>query len=264
MPITVGAAEGVKVTCPATAEPGETVSVTLAAEDGYEVKGATARGADGKAVALTRKGDTWTFTMPDTPVSITPQVEKRIYSVTAAQAAGAKVTLDRPNAQVGDTVSVTVQPEEGKRVSKVYIVDGSGRETRATASGNNRWSFKMPASSVSVRVELVGEDEALPVDFPDVHEGDWYYEPVQWAVQAGAMSGYGNGSYGPLGTLTRGQVATILQQPGRQAPRPTETPWATTSRTAPRTTSTPTPWPGPWTRASSPATRTAPSGPQRR
>lgn len=209
LPITVGAAEGVKVTCPATAELGETVSVTLAAEDGYEVKGAAARGADGKAVALTRKGDTWSFTMPDTPVSITPQVEKKTYSVTAAQAAGAKVTLGREDAQVGDTVSVTVQPEEGKRVAKVYIVDESGRETMATASGN-RWSFKMPASSVSVRVELVDEDEALPVDFPDIHEGDWYYEPVVWAVESGAMSGYGNGDFGPLGTLTRGQVATIL------------------------------------------------------
>lgn len=209
LPITVGAAEGVKVTCPATAEPGETVSVTLAAEDGYEVKGAAARGADGKAVALTRKGDTWSFTMPDIPVSITPQVEKKTYSVTAAQAAGAKVTLGREDAQVGDTVSVTVQPEEGKRVAKVYIVDESGRETMATASGN-RWSFKMPASSVSVRVELVDEDEALPVDFPDIHEGDWYYGPVVWAVDSGAMSGYGNGSFGPFGTLTRGQVATIL------------------------------------------------------
>ena len=209
LPIALGPAEGLKATWPATAEPGKTVSVTLAAEDGYEVKGATARGADGKAVALTRKGDTWTFIMPDTPVSITPQVEKRTYGVTAAQAAGAKVTLGREDAQVGDTVSVTVQPEEGKRVSKVYIVDESGRETMATASGN-RWSFKMPASSVSVRVELVGEDEALPVDFPDVHEGDWYYGPVVWAVESGAMSGYGNGSFGPLGTLTRGQVATIL------------------------------------------------------
>ena len=210
LPIALGAAEGVKATWPATAEPGETVSVTLAAEDGYEVKGATARGADGKAVALTRKGDTWTFTMPDTPVSITPQVEKRTYSVTTAQAAGAKVTLGREDAQVGDTVLVTVQPEEGKRVSKVYIVDESGKETRATASGSNSWSFKMPASSVSVRVELAAEDDPKPVDFPDVHEGDWYYGPVQWAVQAGAMSGYGNGNFGPLGTLTRGQVATIL------------------------------------------------------
>ena len=208
LPIALGAAEGVKATWPATAEPGETVSVTLAAEDGYEVKGATARGADGKAVALTRKGDTWTFTMPDTPVSITPQVEKRTYSVTTAQTTGAKVTLDRKDAQVGDTVSVTVEPEEGKRVSKVYIIDGSGRETMATASGN-RWSFKMPASSVSVRVELVDGDAPV-VTFPDVHEGDWYYGPVVWAVESGAMSGYGNGDFGPLGTLTRGQVATIL------------------------------------------------------
>ncbi len=208
-PISISSSENVNVVGPPVALPGDTVNLSMVAEDGYEIKSVTAKDAEGHTVALTQKDGTWSFTMPNTAISIVPEVVKTSFSINTSQVSDAKVTFDRQDAQVDDIVSVTVEPEEGKRVSKVYIIDESGKEIEATASGANRWSFQMPASSVSVRVELVDGDAPV-VTFPDVHESDWYYEPVAWAVESGAMSGYGNGSFGPLGTLTRGQVATIL------------------------------------------------------
>ena len=208
-PISISSSENVNVVGPSVALPGDTVNLSIVAEDGYEIKSVTAKDAEGHTVALTQKDGTWSFTMPNTAISIVPEVVKTSFSINTSQVSDAKVTFDRQDAQVGDTVSVTVEPEEGKRVSKVYIIDESGKEIELYVYLLNRWSFQMPASSVSVRVELVDGDAPV-VTFPDVHESDWYYEPVAWAVESGAMSGYGNGSFGPLGTLTRGQVATIL------------------------------------------------------
>ena len=41
---------------------------------------------------------------------------------------------------------------------------------------------------------------------------NWALEAVQWAVNAGLISGTGNGMLSPNGTATRAQVAVILMQ----------------------------------------------------
>ena len=46
--------------------------------------------------------------------------------------------------------------------------------------------------------------------FPDVSEGDWYAEAVQWASEAGIVTGYSNGRFGPADSVTREQLAAML------------------------------------------------------
>ena len=46
--------------------------------------------------------------------------------------------------------------------------------------------------------------------FGDVFAGDYYYEPVLWAVENGITSGTGNGRFSPEDPCTRGQVVTFL------------------------------------------------------
>ncbi|MCF2660631.1 S-layer homology domain-containing protein [Pseudoflavonifractor phocaeensis] len=48
------------------------------------------------------------------------------------------------------------------------------------------------------------------LDFDDVAEDAWYTEAVRWAKSEGVAGGYGNGKFGPNGTLTREQMVTIL------------------------------------------------------
>lgn len=47
-----------------------------------------------------------------------------------------------------------------------------------------------------------------PAPFTDVDAN--YAEPVSWAASCGLMSGYGNNRFGPIDTLTRGQMAAVL------------------------------------------------------
>jgi len=46
--------------------------------------------------------------------------------------------------------------------------------------------------------------------FPDVKSGDWFYEPVLWAVEAGVTNGTGNGTFAPAMVCSRGQIVTFL------------------------------------------------------
>ncbi|WP_374724535.1 S-layer homology domain-containing protein [Calidifontibacillus erzurumensis] len=47
-------------------------------------------------------------------------------------------------------------------------------------------------------------------NFKDVKKGDWYYEPVMALSQAGGISGYENGTFGPNKTITRAEMSSML------------------------------------------------------
>ena len=46
--------------------------------------------------------------------------------------------------------------------------------------------------------------------FTDTQEGAWYADAVLWASQAGVISGYGDGRFGPNDPVSREQIAVIL------------------------------------------------------
>lgn len=54
------------------------------------------------------------------------------------------------------------------------------------------------------------EDEELP--FIDVHENDWFYEPVEYVYNNGLMNGVSELFFEPNGTVTRGMIVTILHR----------------------------------------------------
>ena len=51
--------------------------------------------------------------------------------------------------------------------------------------------------------------------FTDVTLGDWYVNPVLWAVEHDITGGIGNGMFGPNNTCTRAQVVTFLYKASR-------------------------------------------------
>ena len=46
--------------------------------------------------------------------------------------------------------------------------------------------------------------------FGDVHEADWFWNPVMWAAASSYVGGYDNGCFGPDDYITREQLAAIL------------------------------------------------------
>ena len=63
---------------------------------------------------------------------------------------------------------------------------------------------------VTVLYRLNYEPEAADGDFADVDANAYYADAVAWAEDAGVVSGYGSGKFGPNDDVTREQIVTIL------------------------------------------------------
>ena len=61
-------------------------------------------------------------------------------------------------------------------------------------------------------VYLNTADPNSDIFFPDVKEGAWYYEAVQYVAKKGYMGGYSNGKFGPADKLKRQDFVMILSR----------------------------------------------------
>jgi len=121
-----------------TAEAGETVTLTVTPAEGYRLKSLT---ANGDAVTGT------TFTMPDEDVKVVAEFEAiPSYSVSVVTRGSGSGSVDKPTAQAGETVTISMTPAAGfvSNGYEVYLSD-SGDYVPVT---NNQ--FTMPAGNVTV------------------------------------------------------------------------------------------------------------------
>ncbi|MDD6001583.1 MAG: hypothetical protein PUC50_05230 [Bacteroidales bacterium] len=119
----------------AEASAGETVDVTFAKRDGYNLTSATYNGT-----ALNITNNTASFTMPAANVIITTTYTKIDYTITADQYA----TPNKTTANVGDEISVTFANRDGYNLTSATY---NGNPLTIT---NNNASFTMPAANVTI------------------------------------------------------------------------------------------------------------------
>lgn len=66
---------------------------------------------------------------------------------------------------------------------------------------------------VTILHRLEGEPAAAnTAEFTDVPENQWYAKAVAWAAENGIVLGFGDGSFGPMQTITREQFAAIMMR----------------------------------------------------
>ena len=118
------------------------------------------------------------------------------------------VTANRRYAERGDTVTITVKPDDGFKLDDLTVTDKNGKELKLTDKGNGKYIFTMPASKVEINATFVKEVETSP--FSDVSTSAYYYEAVKWAQEKGITGGIGNGLFGPNQPCTRAQIVTFL------------------------------------------------------
>ena len=128
------------------------------------------------------------------------------------------VTANRRYAERGDTVTITVKPDDGFKLDDLTVTDKNGKELKLTDKGNGKYTFTMPASKVEIKATFVKEVETSP--FSDVSTSAYYYEAVKWAQEKGITGGIGNGLFGPNQPCTRAQIVTFLwRAAGSPAPK---------------------------------------------
>ena len=119
------------------------------------------------------------------------------------------VTANRRYAERGDTVTITVKPDDGFKLDDLTVTDKNGKELKLTDKGNGKYTFTMPAGKVEVKATFM-EDNSMLNFFYDVPNNAYFYEAVKWAQEKGITGGIGNGLFGPNQPCTRAQIVTFL------------------------------------------------------
>ena len=120
-----------------------------------------------------------------------------------------EVTANRRYAERGDTVTITVKPDDGFKLDELTVIDKNGNELKLTDKGNGKYTFKMPAGKVTVSATFAAEKTAADY-FADVPANSYYADAVLWAAKNGITGGIGNGLFGPNQPCTRAQIVTFL------------------------------------------------------
>ncbi len=133
------------------------------------------------------------------------------YTITVDSAEGGSVTADPGKAAQGETVKLTVQAQEGFELESITVTGPAGA-VELTDEGQGVYSFTMPAGNVTVSASFVESSDEPVWDNPygDVSEDAWYFDYVEYVVQAGLMKGTGEGTFAPDVLGSRGMFATIL------------------------------------------------------
>ena len=144
--ITVAEMQNGTVTAPATATIGETVTLTVAPAEGYELQSLTytVEGADPVAI------ENNAFQMPAANVTINATFKAINYTITVAETQNG--TVEAPaTANAGDVVALTVTPAEGYQLKSITVAPET---LNLAVEVNENYEFTMPADNVTVTAEF--------------------------------------------------------------------------------------------------------------
>ena len=162
-----------------TAKKGNTVTVTVTPDAGYQLDKLTITDAKGKTVDVTKKSDgKYTFTMPDSKVTITPTFSK--------------IEDTKPSKNgFDDVASSDWFADAVKYVSDKGLMSGTGSDKFAPSATTTR------AMLMTVLARYAGEDTT--------GGATWYEKSMEWAKAKGVSDGTN-----PNANITREQLVTMM------------------------------------------------------
>ena len=149
-PVTITPAENGTVTADKqTAKYGETVTLTITPNEGYEFD--QLRVLDGEtqvAVTITTEGK-YTFVMPAGNVEISATYKAIYYDIVIVPPVSGTVTADKQTAHIGETVTLTITPNEGYELDEIHMMNGTN-QVAVTPAEDGKYTFVMPAGNVVI------------------------------------------------------------------------------------------------------------------
>ena len=170
---------------PKSASKGDTVTITVKPDKGYELEMLKALDKNGDALKLTEKNGKYTFTMPAGKVTVKGSfVEEVLFD----------------DVKVGDYFYEAVR----------WAVKGG----ITNGVGNDLFAPNQPCTRGQI-VTFLWRAAGSPTpknmsSFADVPADAFYAKAVAWAVENGITGGTGDGKFSPDATCTRAQAVTFL------------------------------------------------------
>ena len=135
------------------------------------------------------------------------------YAVSVEDPAHGTVKTDHAWASSGTTVTIIITPDRGYALDRLTVTDSRGNELPLTDRGGGKYTFTMPGGKVAVEALFTATEtghDCPSLGFADLSATAWYHEAVDYVLENGMMSGYGNGIFGPSNALSRAQLCQIL------------------------------------------------------
>jgi uncharacterized OsmC-like protein len=149
---------------PTSSAPGKVITLTITPHSGYFLSSLNVRQIDGTAVPVNGSGETRTFTMPPSHVTVSGEFGNR-YSVTVQAGIENGTINPSPTSSVaGNTITLTIIPNTG------YILKENSLSVKQTdgtvvpiSDSDETYTFTMPASHVTVSGEFEKEIYSVTV-----------------------------------------------------------------------------------------------------
>ena len=130
------------------------------------------------------------------------------HSIDISSTEGGTVVVTPKQARQGEVVTITVYPDEGYKLDTLTVTDKNGDTVKLSYKDDNKYTFTMPASLVTVTATFTQILTTLP--FTDVPEDAWYIDAVRYVYEHGLMTGTSATAFSPDATTSRSMIATIL------------------------------------------------------
>ena len=136
------------------------------------------------------------------------------YDITLADTDNGTITATHKRASKNSTVTITATPAEGYAVDAVTVTEKDGDKVNVTKKDDNKYTFKMPASDVTVKatfkVAPTEPEQPTGLPFTDVAKDAWYFPAVEYVFNNGLMNGTTATTFAPNVELNRAMMAAVL------------------------------------------------------
>ena len=172
------------------ARKGDTVTVTVTPDAGYQLDKLTVTDKNGNVLKLTDKGNgKYSFTMPDGKVEVKAVFAKKVE------------TSPFDDVSADAYYNKAVQWAQEKGITDGISSDLFGPKQPCTRSQIVTFLWRAAGSP---------EPKGTAAGMTDVVPGSYYAKAVAWAVENGITTGTAEGTFSPDATCTRAQAVTFL------------------------------------------------------
>ena len=131
-----------------------TVSFSLESNEGYILTDLNIVDSNNNTIEYTKNGNSYSFIMPSTNVTITPLYEKTISSISVElvdETEELNIEInDMTQVEYGEEVNFSVTPIKGFEVKNLKIVDNNNNEIEYHTIDNENYTFIMPATDIRI------------------------------------------------------------------------------------------------------------------
>ena len=146
------------------------------------------------------------------------------YKITVLPSQNGTATASKSTAVKNETITVTLAPDQNYKAGAVTVKDANGGSVSTASAGENKVTFTMPASDVTVSAAFepvkppkgggwdgCPKDHTCPIyPFTDGNPKAWYHDGMHYCLAEGYVIGFGNWILGPDVPASRAMLVRIM------------------------------------------------------